>query len=111
MEWDQNKNSKEGFEGKLAIPFLGPRCVDVVRFLKILTFLSMEEINELEERMKRPGYIPNSAQRSEEGLLESLKATEALRPGAETLLDWKTKGLQRNEDVPCVWSRSLEKFC
>ncbi|XP_010276894.1 PREDICTED: tyrosine--tRNA ligase, chloroplastic/mitochondrial [Nelumbo nucifera] len=84
--------------------------VDVVRFLKILTFLSMEEINELEEGMKRPGYTPNSAQRrlaeevtrfvhGEEGLLEALKATEALRPGAETVLDWKTiEGIA--EDVP-----------
>ncbi|XP_042478472.1 tyrosine--tRNA ligase, chloroplastic/mitochondrial-like [Macadamia integrifolia] len=75
--------------------------VDVVRFLKILTFLSMEEIRELEEQMKKSGYVPNSAQRrlaeevtrfvhGEEGLLEALKATEALRPGAETKMDWKT---------------------
>ncbi|XP_072995605.1 tyrosine--tRNA ligase, chloroplastic/mitochondrial [Typha latifolia] len=72
--------------------------VDVVRFLKILTFLSMEEIQELEEGMKRPGYIPNTVQRKlaeevtrfvhgEEGLSEALKATEALRPGAETQLN------------------------
>ncbi|KAK1280995.1 hypothetical protein QJS04_geneDACA004871 [Acorus gramineus] len=84
--------------------------VDVVRFLKILTFLSMEEIEELEEGMRRPGYVPNSAQRKlaeevtrfvhgEEGLLEALKATEALRPGAETKLDWETiEGIA--EDVP-----------
>ncbi|PIA54650.1 hypothetical protein AQUCO_00900900v1, partial [Aquilegia coerulea] len=84
--------------------------VDVVRFLRILTFLSNEEINVLEEEMKRPGYVPNSAQRrlaeevtrfvhGEEGLLEALKATEALRPGAETKLDWKTiEGIA--EDVP-----------
>ncbi|XP_043703094.1 tyrosine--tRNA ligase, chloroplastic/mitochondrial isoform X2 [Telopea speciosissima] len=75
--------------------------VDVVRFLKILTFLSMEEIRELEEQMKTSGYVPNSVQRrlaeevtrfvhGEEGLVEALKATEALRPGAETKLDWKT---------------------
>lgn len=84
--------------------------VDVVRFLKILTFLSLEEIKELEEGMKRPGYVPNLAQRrlaeevtcfvhGEEGLLEALKATEALRPGTETRLDWKTiEGIA--EDVP-----------
>ncbi|XP_042478805.1 tyrosine--tRNA ligase, chloroplastic/mitochondrial-like [Macadamia integrifolia] len=75
--------------------------VDVVRFLKILIFLSMEEIRELEEQMKKSGYVPNSAQRrlaeevtrfvhGEEGLLEALKDAEALRPGAETKLDWKT---------------------
>ncbi|KAL5710981.1 tyrosine--tRNA ligase [Ranunculus cassubicifolius] len=60
--------------------------------------------------MKLPGYVPNSAQKrlaeevtrfvhGEEGLLEALKATEALRPGAETKLDWKTiEGIA--EDIP-----------
>lgn len=72
--------------------------VDVVRFLKILTFLNLEEIQELEEAMKKPGYVPNSAQRrlaeevtrfvhGEEGLVEAVKVTEALKPGAETELD------------------------
>lgn len=74
---------------------------DVSRFLKTLTFLSMEEIGELEREMKRPDYVPNTAQKrlaeevtrfvhGEEGLEEALKATEALRPGAETRLDWET---------------------
>ncbi|XP_057956661.1 tyrosine--tRNA ligase, chloroplastic/mitochondrial isoform X2 [Malania oleifera] len=83
---------------------------DVVRFLKILTFLDMEEINELERDMKRPGYVPNMAQRKlaeevtrfvhgEEGLNDALKATEALKPGAETRLDWKIiEGIA--DDVP-----------
>lgn len=84
--------------------------VDVIRFLKILTFLSMEEIEKLEEGMKMPGYVPNTVQKrlaeevtcfvhGEEGLTEALKATEALRPGMETKLDWKTiEGIA--EDVP-----------
>lgn len=74
---------------------------DVSRFLKTLTFLSIEEIGELEREMKRPDYVPNTAQKrlaeevtrfvhGEEGLEEALKATEALRPGAETRLDWET---------------------
>ncbi|KAK9085114.1 hypothetical protein Sjap_025525 [Stephania japonica] len=83
---------------------------DVVRFLKILTFLGLEEIRELEEEMKRPGYVPNSLQRrlaeevtrfvhGEDGLAEAFRATEALRPGAETSLDWKTiEGIA--QDVP-----------
>ncbi|KAL6865391.1 hypothetical protein ACP4OV_016542 [Aristida adscensionis] len=72
--------------------------VDVIRFMKILTFLSLDEIQELEESMKKPGYVPNTVQRrlaeevtrfvhGEEGLVEALKATEALRPGAQTRLD------------------------
>lgn len=84
--------------------------VDVIRFLKILTFLSMEEIRELEEEMKKHGYVPNTVQRrlaeevtrfvhGEDGLAEALKATEALRPGAETRLDAETiEGI--SEDVP-----------
>lgn len=83
---------------------------DVVRFLRILTFLEIEEIEDIERGMNRPGYVPNSAQRrlaeeltrfvhGEEGLKEAIKATEALRPGAETKLDWKTiEGIA--EDVP-----------
>lgn len=83
---------------------------DVVRFLKILTFLSFEEIEDLEEGMKRPDYVHNSVQRrlaeevtrfvhGKEGLLEALKATEALRPGAETQLDSEAiEGIA--EDIP-----------
>ncbi|KAL6010571.1 hypothetical protein ACLOJK_001005 [Asimina triloba] len=83
---------------------------DVVRFLKVLTFLSLEEIAELDKGMKQPGYVPNSAQRrlaeevtrfvhGEDGLMEALKATEALRPGSETQLDWETsEGIA--QDVP-----------
>nr|GFA00914.1 tyrosine--tRNA ligase, chloroplastic/mitochondrial [Tanacetum cinerariifolium] len=83
---------------------------DVVRFLKILTFLSFEEIEEIELDMKKHGYVPNSAQKrlaeevarfvhGNEGLEEALLATEALRPGSETRLDWKTiEGIA--EDVP-----------
>lgn len=83
---------------------------DVVRFLKLLTFIDMEEIMALEREMGLPGYTPNTAQQrlaeevtrfvhGEEGLREALKATEALRPGAETKLDWKTiEGIA--EDVP-----------
>ncbi|XP_057719791.1 tyrosine--tRNA ligase, chloroplastic/mitochondrial-like [Arachis stenosperma] len=74
---------------------------DVIRFLKILTFLDIEEIVALEGEMKKLDYVPNTAQRrlaeevtrfvhGEEGLTEALKATEALRPGSETKLDWKT---------------------
>lgn len=83
---------------------------DVIRFLRILTFLDLEEIDELEKDMKRPGYVPNTAQQrlaeevtrfvhGEDGLNEAVQATEALRPGAETKLDWKTIEAIA-EDVP-----------
>lgn len=84
--------------------------IDVIRFMKILTFMSLDEIQELEESMKKPGYVPNTIQRrlaeevtrfvhGEEGLEEALKATEALRPGAQTQLDSQTiEGIA--DDVP-----------
>ncbi|KAJ8752303.1 hypothetical protein K2173_003939 [Erythroxylum novogranatense] len=73
---------------------------DVIRFLTMLTFLDVKEIDELVNQMKSPGYVPNTVQRKlaeevtrfvhgEDGLNEALKATEALRPGAQTKLDWK----------------------
>ncbi|KAF3600836.1 hypothetical protein F2Q69_00039291 [Brassica cretica] len=84
--------------------------VDVIRFLKTLTFLSLDEIKMVEDDMRKPGYVPNSAQmklaeevtrfvHGEEGLKEAIKATEALRPGAETKLDWNL--IERiAEDIP-----------
>ncbi|CAI0374328.1 unnamed protein product [Linum tenue] len=73
---------------------------DVIKFLKMLTFLDMKVIEEIELQMGSPGYLPNTAQKllaeevtrfvhGEEGVREAIKATEALRPGAETKLDWK----------------------
>ena len=41
--------------------------VDVVWFLKILTFLSMKEIEDLVKGMKKPGYVPNTVQRNYPG--------------------------------------------
>ncbi|KAH0465309.1 hypothetical protein IEQ34_005412 [Dendrobium chrysotoxum] len=90
--------------------FISVPDVDVVRFLKILTFLNLEEIQELEEAMKKPDYVPNTTQKrlaeevtrfvhGEEGLAEAVKATKALKPGSETELDPETiEGIAK--DVP-----------
>ncbi|WIA32365.1 hypothetical protein OEZ86_003198 [Tetradesmus obliquus] len=74
---------------------------DVIKFLRMLTFLPLEEIADLEAAMGQPDYVPNTAQKrlaeavtrfvhGEEGLAQALKATEALRPGAATALDAAT---------------------
>ncbi|KAF8071273.1 Tyrosine--tRNA ligase [Scenedesmus sp. PABB004] len=74
---------------------------DVIKFLRMLTFLPLHEIDALEAAMAGPGYAPNTAQRllaeavtrfvhGEEGLAQAVKATEALRPGAATALDAAT---------------------
>ncbi len=71
---------------------------DVVHMLKMLTFLDLKEIGQIEKQMKAPGYIPNTAQKrlaeevtriihGEEGVEKALKATEAAAPGKEAVLD------------------------
>lgn len=74
---------------------------DVIKFLKMLTFLDLDEITCIETSMTTPGYVPNTAQRrlaqevtrfvhGEEGLLLALKTTEALKPGGTKDLDAQT---------------------
>ena len=67
---------------------------DVIRLLKALTFLDLEEIDELERSMVLPSYEPNTAQRlladevtrlvhGEEGLSRAHRVTEHALPGRE----------------------------
>jgi tyrosyl-tRNA synthetase len=74
---------------------------DVIKLLKMLTFLELDEISQLEEEMKTPGYHPNSAQKrlaqevtkivhGEVGLQFARKITTAAAPGAKTQLDAAT---------------------
>lgn len=66
---------------------------DVIKLLKMLTFLSMDEIRQIEAGM----HVPNSAQRrlaeevtrfvhGEEGLQAALKVTESMAPGSQATL-------------------------
>lgn len=89
---------------------------DVIKLLKMLTFLDLEEIREIEKGM----HIPNSAQKrlaeevtrfvhGEEGLQAALKVTEGIAPGSEAQLsgsilqelagDMPTAELQLNDVV------------
>ena len=63
---------------------------DVIRFLKMLTFLPLEEVAELERAMARSDYTPNTAQRllaqevtafvhGPQGLQQALDATQVGR--------------------------------
>jgi tyrosyl-tRNA synthetase len=74
---------------------------DVGKFLRMLTFLPLEEIEALESSMLQPEYVPNTAQKllaeevtrfvhGEEGLQQALKATAALAPGSQAALDAAT---------------------
>lgn len=66
---------------------------DVIKLLKMLTFLEMDEIREIESQM----HIPNHAQKrlaeevtrfvhGEEGVQAALKVTEGMAPGSEAKL-------------------------
>lgn len=71
---------------------------DVIRCLKMLTYVSMDEIRILEKQMQESEYLPNTAQKrlasevtrlvhGEEALQVALKVTEAAAPGQEAALD------------------------
>lgn len=70
---------------------------DVIRLLKMLTFLDLPEIEAIEKSMKAPGYVPNEAQKKlaqevtrlvhgPAGVEMAEKVTEAARPGGESAL-------------------------
>lgn len=74
---------------------------DVIKMLRMLTFLDMEEIRSIEESMKRSDYVPNSAQKrlaeevtrfvhKEEGLQKALKVTQSVAPGSVAELNAST---------------------
>lgn len=71
---------------------------DVIKLMKMLTFMEMEEIGSIERAMQSSDYIPNTAQKrlaeeltrmihGEEGLATALRVTEAAAPGTKAALD------------------------
>ncbi len=71
---------------------------DVIKMMRVLTFMDLSEIAEYEEKMKGTGYVPNTAQKrlaeemtrlvhGEEGLAKALKVTEGAAPGTDAALD------------------------
>jgi len=74
---------------------------DVIKMLKMLTILSLEEISEIEDQMQKSSYVPNTAQKKlaeqvtkfihgKNGLDAALKVTQASAPGADACLDFST---------------------
>lgn len=71
---------------------------DVPKLLRMLTFLELDEIREIEMEMQRKDYTPNTAQarlaeevtrlvHGEKGVEEAKRVTEAARPGSHTELN------------------------
>lgn len=72
--------------------------VDVIKLMRMLTFMEMDEINKYQTMMHRPDYVPNTAQKrlaeevtrlvhGEESLKVALEVTQAAAPGAKTQLN------------------------
>lgn len=71
---------------------------DVVKLMRMLTFMDMAEIRRYEKQMREPKYVPRTAQKrladevtrlvhGEEGLQTAIRVTEGIAPGAQTKLD------------------------
>lgn len=71
---------------------------DVIKLMRMLTFMEMDEICRYEQMMKAADYAPNTAQKrlaeevtrlvhGQEGLEKALKVTQGAAPGSETVLD------------------------
>lgn len=86
---------------------------DVIKLLKMLTFLDMDQIRRIEKSMDASDYVPNSAQKvlaeevtrivhGEEGLKRALMATAHAKPGAETTLDEATLDALSREIPPLM---------
>ncbi len=85
---------------------------DVIKLMRMLTFMEMDEIRRIEQEMKKPEYVPNSAQKrlaeeitrlihNEEGLQSALRATQAAAPGHATELSAEVFH-QMMKDMPYV---------
>lgn len=83
---------------------------DVIKLMRMLTFMEMSEVRRYEQMMNQNDYVPNTAQKrlaeevtrlvhGEEGLQTALKVTEMAKPGSETTLDVKTLE-SISEDMP-----------
>jgi tyrosyl-tRNA synthetase len=70
---------------------------DVIKLMRVLTFMELDEVKEYERMMSCPDYIPNTAQKrlaqemttlihGEEGLAVAVKVTESAAPGADSVL-------------------------
>ena len=83
---------------------------DVIKLMRLLTFMDMQEIRKYEQMMEKPDYVPNTAQKKlaeeltlfvhkKEGLATALKATETAF-GKEKLSADMLKEIE--EDLPHV---------
>lgn len=90
---------------------------DVIKLLRMLTFVDLCEIKHLEDSMQNEGYVANTAQRrlaeeltllvhGKEGLAKAIKVTEGAAPGSKGVAVDIDVLREIAADMPCV---SMEK--
>ena len=98
--------------------FMRVSDADVIKMMRYLTFMDMNEIRELEAKMQEVGYVPNTAQKrlaeevtrfvhGEEGVAVARKVTEAAAPGSKARLDVETLR-EISQDMPHMRLKSDE---
>ncbi len=84
---------------------------DVIKLMRMLTFMPMDEIRHYEKQMTLADYVPNTAQKKlaeevtrivhgEPGVQSALRVTMGAAPGANTALDASTLEALSSE-MPC----------
>jgi tyrosyl-tRNA synthetase len=85
---------------------------DVIKLMRMLTFMDLEEIDAYEHDMKTATYVPNTAQkrlakevttlvRGEDGLKAAIRATKTIAPGHATELDEEIL-LEIKNNIPSI---------
>ncbi len=85
---------------------------DVIKLLKMLTFLPLQDITDIENQMSASSYKPNTAQKilakevtefihGKEGLTIAQNVTNAAKPGSDSTLDYDTLK-QISKDMPNI---------
>jgi len=87
---------------------------DVIKMLKFLTYMELEEIESIEKEMQNPDYVPNFAQKilarevtkivhGVEGVKQAEAITALARPGAETELSLEIlEQLEKQTPTVCL---------
>jgi tyrosyl-tRNA synthetase len=90
---------------------------DVIKLMRMLTFMDMSEIHEYEKRMMDPDYIPRTAQKrlaeeitrlvhGDEGFEKAIRVTEGVAPGSNTSLDADMLESLASDMPSCAMQRS-----
>ena len=84
---------------------------DVIKLMRLLTFMEMDEIRRYEKMMAAADYVPNTAQKrlaeevtrmmhGEDGLQKALRITQGAAPGSQTVLDPEVLEAL-SQEMPC----------